>query len=165
MINCFSLIFLVSCHDLLWCLRLHLCLLEFISTPNLECISSLSCINVKFIIVMWMNVEVICGSVLLSYGASVFYLVVKILNRIYSLHYLLFRIKKPQSWIIHYSFFNNFLRKRDSQLLNDITVIYLVKPWHIGISCYDVTNSSIVWVIESASCETLAQWYWLLPCN
>lgn len=87
---------------LLWCLHLHLfCLLEFISTPNLECIASLSCVNVKFIIVvMRMNVEVICGSVLLYSEASVFYLVVKNLNHIYSLHYLLFRIKKPQSWIL-----------------------------------------------------------------
>jgi hypothetical protein len=36
------------------------CLLDFILRPSLECISPLCCLNINFVTVMVLNVEMIC---------------------------------------------------------------------------------------------------------
>lgn len=70
-------------------------------------------------------------------------------HHFYTLHHPSFRIKKPQSTIVQYSYFNKQLEKRQPK--NGIAEIYLLKPWRNDWRCFYVTNSSLVWVMELAS--------------
>lgn len=142
-------------------MNVHLfCMLEFIFRSSLECISPFSCLNINCY--CYGNECCLLSRRRLSFVFSGKRL--KKFHHFYSFPHLSFRIKKPQSSIDRYSFFNKQLQRDNLKM---ILLRYILWNLDAIIDGASMWPRILNWILRLSPSIIDLQWIWSFvgPCH